>query len=195
MTVKQIQCLLTYLGYSPGTIDGIEGRNTQGAIRAFQADYGLTVDGIPGAATQKMLIGAIAGTAVKVEKPISGTEPKTGTFWDSIKYFTRDEPYIACPCGRCGGFPVEPAEKLMRMADAVREAAGRPMVPTSTVRCDAHNAEVGGVATSRHRLGHAMDFVIPGMTANQILTIVRRQKNVVYCYAINGRAVHMDIGN
>ena len=67
MTVMQIQCLLTYLGYSPGTIDGIEGRNTQGAIRAFQADYGLTVDGIPGAATQKMLIGAIAGTAVKVE--------------------------------------------------------------------------------------------------------------------------------
>nr|DAW36561.1 MAG TPA: N acetylmuramidase [Caudoviricetes sp.] len=65
MTVKQIQCLLTYLGYSPGTIDGADGRNTQGAIRAFQADYGLTVDGIPGAATQKMLIGAIAGTAGK----------------------------------------------------------------------------------------------------------------------------------
>ena len=62
MTIMQIQCLLTYLGYSPGSIDGIEGRNTQGAIRAFQADYGLTVDGIPGAATQKMLIGAIAGT-------------------------------------------------------------------------------------------------------------------------------------
>ena len=91
MTVKQIQCLITYLGYSPGTIDGIEGRNTQGAIRAFQADYGLTVDGIPGAATQKMLIGAIAGAAVKVEKPESSDAPKTGTFWDDIKYFTREE--------------------------------------------------------------------------------------------------------
>ena len=71
MTVKQIQCRLTYLGYSPGAIDGIDGRNTQGAIRAFQADYWLTVDGIPGSATQKMLIGAIAGTAVNVEKPES----------------------------------------------------------------------------------------------------------------------------
>ena len=38
MTVKQIQCLLTYLGYSPGTIDGIEGWNTLGEIRAFQAE-------------------------------------------------------------------------------------------------------------------------------------------------------------
>ena len=69
MTVKQIQCLLTYLGYSPGAIDGIEGRNTQGAIRAFQADYGLTVDGIPGAATQKMLIGAIAGREILQRLP------------------------------------------------------------------------------------------------------------------------------
>ena len=108
MTVKQIQCLLTYLGYSPGTIDGIDGRNTQGAIRAFQADYGLTVDGIPGAATQKMLIGAIAGTAVKVEKPESSTPQKTGAFWDGIKYFKREE--FRCPCGKCGGFPVEPKE-------------------------------------------------------------------------------------
>lgn len=198
MTIKQVQCLLTYLGYSPGTIDGADGKNTQAAIRAFQAQEGLAADGIAGAKTQAALKDAVWKERFAKDNivPSSGQPPdKTGTFWDDIKYFTRNEPYIACPCGRCGGFPVEPAEKLMRLADAVREAAGKPMVPTSTVRCDAHNAEVGGVATSRHRLGYAMDFVIPGMTANQILDIVRRQKNVVYCYAIDGNAVHMDIGN
>lgn len=119
MTIKQIQCLLTYLGYSPGTIDGIEGRNTQGAVRAFQADYGLTVDGIPGAATQKMLIGAIAGTAVKVDKPISSTPQKAGAFWDGIKYFKREE--FRCPCGKCGGFPVEPKEALVKQLVSIRE--------------------------------------------------------------------------
>ena len=198
MTIKQIQCLLTYLGYDPGPIDGLYGANTRDAVKAFQRAEGLTVDGIAGEQTQIRLKDAVWQDrfAKANTVPSSGQPPdKTGTFWENIKYFTRDEPYIACPCGRCGGFPVEPAEKLMRLADAVREAAGKPMVPTSTVRCDAHNAEVGGVATSRHRLGHAMDFVIPGMTANQILTIVRKQKNVVYCYAINERAVHMDIGN
>ena len=194
MTIRQIQLLLAYLGYSPGEIDGADGKNTQAAVRAFQADYGLTVDGIPGAATQKMLIGAIAGTAEKVKQPETPVL-KTGTFWDEIKFFTRSEPFIGCPCGRCGGFPVEPAEKLMRLADAVREAAGKPMVPTSTVRCDAHNAEVGGVLTSRHRLGHAMDFWIPGMSSAQVLAIVRKQPDVVYTYAIDGSAVHMDIGN
>ena len=200
MTIKQVQSLLTYLGYNPGAVDGADGGNTQAAVRRFQAAEGLGVDGIAGSKTQAALLAAVAAGRVYV--PPDDTSVTAGTsggaganWWGDIKYFTRDEPYIACPCGRCGGFPVEPAEKLMRLADAVREDAGKPMVPTSTVRCDAHNAEVGGVPTSRHKLGHAMDFVIPGLTANQILTIVRRQEGVVYCYAIDGSAVHMDIGN
>ena len=158
MTVKQIQCLLAYLGYSPGSIDGVEGRNTQGAVRAFQADYGLTVDGIPGAATQKMLIGAIAGTAVKVEKPESGDAPKTGTFWDDIRYFTREE--FRCQCGGkyCNGFPAEPAEETVRMADEIRRRAGVPLNVNSGVRCKRHNAEVGGVSNSQHLHGLAADL-------------------------------------
>lgn len=202
MTVKQRQCLLTYLGYNVGPIDGADGPKTRAAVTAFQGDFGgLTVDGIAGEATEKALRHAVAyGMPERKQESAGGAASTgasggTGTFWDSIKYFKRSDPYIGCSCGRCGGFPVEPAEKLMRLADAVREAAGKPMIPTSTVRCDAHNAEVGGVKTSRHRLGHAMDFYIPGMSSAEILTIVRKQPDVVYCYAINDRCVHMDIGN
>lgn len=198
MNMKQIQQLLDYLGYSPGAVDGIMGKNTRAAIQAFQAAEGLTADGIAGANTQAKLKEAVWQDrfAKKNTTPSSGQPPdKTGTFWDEIKYFSRSDPYIGCSCGRCGGFPVEPAEKLMRLADAVREAAGRPMVPTSTVRCAAHNREVGGVANSRHMLGHAMDFRIPGLSSGQILAIVRQQKGVVYSYAINAQCVHMDIGN
>lgn len=206
MTVKQVQCLLAYLGYDPGGIDGVTGQNTMAAVRRFQADYGLTADGDAGAMTKKMLVGAVAGTATKTAtavKPVAGADAgagaasdstaKTGTFWDTIKYFKRTDPYIGCSCGACGGFPVEPKEKLMRLADAVRAAAGKPMIPTSTVRCKTHNAEVGGVATSRHMLGQAMDFAIPGLTASQILSIVRQQKDVAYTYAIDDGHVHMDV--
>lgn len=199
MTIKQIQSLLTYLEYDPGPIDGLDGNNTRDAVKAFQAAESLTVDGVVGVQTEKALLDAVANGRVYKPPDGAGNGDTAGagapSWWADIRYFKRSEPFIACPCGRCGGFPVEPAEKLMRLADAVREAAGRPMVPTSTVRCDAHNAEVGGVPTSRHKLGHAMDFVIPGLTAAHILAIVRRQKNVVYCYAIDERAVHMDIGN
>lgn len=198
MNIRQIQNLLDYLGYEPGAIDGANGPNTRDAVKAFQRAEGLAVDGIAGSNTQAKLKEAVWADrfAKKNATPSSGQSPdKTGTFWDGIKHFSRSDPYIGCPCGRCGGFPVEPAEKLMRLADAVREAAGRPMVPTSTVRCEAHNREVGGVANSRHMLGHAMDFHIPGLSSGQILDIVRQQKGVVYSYAINERCVHMDIGN
>lgn len=194
MNIKQIQCLLAYLGYDPGDIDGANGRNTIAAVKRFQADYGLTVDGDAGVTTQKMLTGAVAGTAVKVDKPTKTEDgQQSGTYWDTIKYFKRSEPYIGCPCGKCDGFPVEPKEKLMRLADRVREAAGKPMIPNSTVRCAAHNKAVGGVDTSRHKLGQAMDFHIPGMTAAQILTIVKADPATAYCYAIDSSDVHMDV--
>lgn len=152
MTVKQIQCLLAYLGYSPGAIDGADGRNTQAAVRAFQADYGLAVDGIAGAATQKMLVGAIAGTATKVEKP------ETGTFWDKIQYFTREE--CRCKCGGkyCNGYPAEMSETTMLIADEVRRRAGVPLRNNSALRCQLWNAEQRGVANSNHMTGHAIDL-------------------------------------
>ena len=36
MTTKQVQCLLAYLGYDPGGIDGVDGQKTRQAIRNFQ---------------------------------------------------------------------------------------------------------------------------------------------------------------
>lgn len=200
MTIRQTQCLLDYLGYDPGPIDGLDGANTRDAVKAFQRAEGLTVDGVAGVQTGKALLDAVSNG--RVYKPPDGAAGKTvsvaaggPSWWADIRYFKRTDPYIACSCGKCGGFPVEPAEKLMRLADAVREAAGKPMVPTSTVRCKTHNAEVGGVWNSRHLLGHAMDFRIPGLPAAEVLSIVRKQKDVVYCYAIDAQHVHMDIGN
>lgn len=157
MTVRQIQLLLDYLGYSPGDADGIAGKNTRTATARFQADYGLTADGDPGAATQKMLIGAIAGTAEKVEQP-EAPVTETGTFWDEIRFFTRAE--FRCQCGGkyCNGYPAEPAEETVRMADEIRRRAGVPLNVNSGLRCQRHNAEVGGVANSLHRTGQAVDL-------------------------------------
>lgn len=160
MNIKQIQCLLTYLGYSPGDIDGANGRNTIAAVRRFQADYGLTADGDAGAATQKMLTGAVAGTAVKMEKPVPVPieAEKTGTFWDNIQFFTRAE--CRCKCGGryCNGYPAEMAEETMRMADEIRRRAGVPLNVNSGVRCKQHNSDVRGVWNSLHLTGQAIDL-------------------------------------
>lgn len=192
MTIRQVQLLLSFLGYDAGAPDGIDGEKTQSAVRLFQAQEGLREDGIAGSKTQERLLDAVVQGRMYTR-----TEPKaengTGDFWKDIRYFSRSEPYIACSCGRCGGFPVEPTEGLMRLADRVRQQAGAAMIPSSTVRCRAHNAEVGGVANSRHLAGKAMDFSIRGWTSERTLALVRQQQEVRYAYAIDGSHVHMDI--
>ena len=167
MTVKQEQCLLAYLGYYTGQIDGQWGGMSTAACRAFQKDYGLTADGICGAMTQKMMVAAVAGTASKVERPAEAEQeatdkPKTGTFWDDIRYFSREEFRCQCNGKYCNGFPVEPEEKMVRTVDEIRHRLGIPIgIVTSGgsgVRCPTHNAEVGGVYNSEHLYGRAADL-------------------------------------
>ena len=60
MTIKQKQCLLAYLGYYAGVIDGVWGDMSRAASEAFQRDYQLTVDGIFGVSNSQHLYGLAA---------------------------------------------------------------------------------------------------------------------------------------
>ena len=190
MTVKQAQCLLLYLGYSPGWPDNVAGEKTSGAASAFQADYGFPVTGKLDETTCKMLIAAVAGTAAKVEKT------KTGSWWDGIKYFKPDEDNICCPCPRCVGKKEYPTEALMKTADSIREELG-PMVVSSCRRCQAHNDELPGSAkNSRHIIGKAMDFNATKSTPAQIEACLTRRKaagEIRYWYRMNSGWYHFDI--
>ncbi|NAW35799.1 hypothetical protein GRB96_15435 [Halomonas alimentaria] len=48
-TIARVQDMLNRLGYSAGPVDGLMGRKTAGAIRAFQSDRGLDPSGQPSA--------------------------------------------------------------------------------------------------------------------------------------------------
>ncbi|MGM9949071.1 MAG: spore cortex-lytic enzyme [Lysinibacillus sp.] len=54
--VIELQARLQYIGYYEGNIDGIFGYGTYWALRNFQSDYGLTVDGIAGKTTKQKLV-------------------------------------------------------------------------------------------------------------------------------------------
>ena len=186
MTEKQKQHLLGYLGYYTGTPDGIWGPKSMEATRAFQRDYGLEVDGVFGPETEKRILEVIASG----EQPKETILPEAADWWKDIRYFTRAE--FRCPCASCGGFPAEPAEKLVHLAEQVREHFGSPADVSSGVRCPRHNAEVGGVWNSLHLTGRAMDFRVRGKTAAEVLSYVKTLP-VHYAYAIDDRFVHMDI--
>jgi peptidoglycan L-alanyl-D-glutamate endopeptidase CwlK len=53
--VKRLQKRLQERGFNPGLIDGVFGRGTDAAVRAFQASASLVVDGIVGRSTLKAL--------------------------------------------------------------------------------------------------------------------------------------------
>lgn len=70
--------------------------------------------------------------------------------------FDRSE--FACPCGACGGFPVEPSPLLVARLQNMRNLLGRPVIITSGIRCPAHNAEEGGKPNSDHVTGEGVDL-------------------------------------
>lgn len=196
MTLLQIQCLLQYLGYYTITVDGIWGPGSEQATKDFQAAEGLDDDGIPGKLTQAALLDAVANGRFKAADTTQPDSEETGTealWWNDIKYFTRAE--FRCKCGGkyCNGFPAEPQEGMVRAIDNVREHFGKAFTPNSGVRCPTHNANVGGVSTSRHLYGKAVDFHVPGKTAAQVLAYLATLPGLGYCYDIDGTSVHMDI--
>ena len=56
-SISSIQSKLNELGYSSGKVDGVRGKKTDAAIRKFQKENGLKVDGIVGPNTKAVLFG------------------------------------------------------------------------------------------------------------------------------------------
>ena len=175
MTVKDRQCLLTFLkkadgtSYYTGEVDGIYGRLSRKAIQDFQKDFcGLTVTGEADAVTDQAMIHAVAfgiperdpeAEPDAADNNVGDKEETTGSFWDDSEFFDREEFRCQCKGKYCGGFPVEPEEELVRVCNEIRRSLGVPVSIVdgggSGVRCPQHNAAVGGVRNSNHLYGKA----------------------------------------
>lgn len=63
------------------------------------------------------------------------------------------------------------AEKVM---DPLREFIKKPITVNSWYRSPEYNKKVGGAKNSQHTLGEAVDFVVKGMTIEEIYAIIIR---------------------
>ena len=181
MTVKQRQALLVYLGYLDDDVDGIWGRNSKSACVDFQRENGLDPDGICGPLTEAALKDCVEHDKLKGQntKPVKpNVEPETKPetkpteekelTWDDIKYFKPHE--FACKCGGkyCDGSVDKVDLRMVKKLDDIREHFGVECIVTSGVRCERHNAAVGGVRNSQHLYGKAADFVIKNVPAREV---------------------------
>ena len=210
MTVKDRQCLLTFLKKADGTsyyigdVDGIYGRLSRKAIQDFQKDFGgLTVTGEADAVTDQAIIHAVAfGIPERdqtednedvTDNNVGGSD-QTGTFWDEIEFFDPEE--MKCKCGGkyCDGYPHEIQPLLMQILDRARRWSGHPIVIVSGLRCKEWNRIQKGVATSQHQYGEAADVYFYGVSANAALAWLQSQPDVRYAYRIEGcNNIHFDI--
>lgn len=176
--------------------DGLAGPKTMEAMKLYQEAHLLPATGRVDDDTWDMLMLEIP----KIEQPTSpvpelDTGNQTGTFWDGIRHFKREE--FRCKCGGryCNGFPAEPKEQLVELLDAAREHFGRPAHIVSGLRCPTWNSIQGGVANSQHMYGEAADVRIDGVSADELLAFFQDRPGVRYTYPINGTNVHVDIPN
>ena len=83
-SVRDIQTALSNKGFDPGGIDGIWGRNTIKAVRAFQSANGLTVDGVVGPNTMAKLFGGGA-PAIGGGAPAAAADAAPAVWYEEAK--------------------------------------------------------------------------------------------------------------
>jgi hypothetical protein len=184
MTVKQKQCLLYYLGYYVGNIDGDWGTLSKTACKAFQQDHGLKADGVFGEATAKA-----ARAAVAADKTVT---PEVDD-WDDIEFFSKKE--FKCKCGGryCDGYPADIDLTMVKYADEIRRHIGKPLGVNSGLRCPQHNRNEGGVDGSQHTLGTAVDLGKPsGVTPAKMAEIAEEVMGNTGGIGIYSWGIHID---
>lgn len=191
--VDNLQDVITSYAQTPLYNDGLAGPATMAALVWYQKAKGLTPNGVLDTETRTYILNS-AGFAT--DRNVGDTDeniPGDGTFWVEIRHFTREELRCKCNGQYCNGFPTEPQELLVRLAERARVYFGAPAHNVSCLRCQRWNALCGGVANSQHMYGEAMDIRIEGVSGDELLAFFLRQPEVRYAYKINDTNVHFDI--
>lgn len=97
---------------------------------------------------------------------------------------------FACHCG-CGASAVS-AELIIVLED-VRTHFASPVTIVSGRRCGKHNAAVGGVPSSQHRLGTAADIRVASVTPAAVASYLEKMYPGRYGIGRYATFTHIDV--
>lgn len=125
------------------------------------------------------------------EEPADREQEETGQPVMATAHFAMEE--YRCDCdGYCSGWPCPMNPALLDKIEALRGVFGQPVIITSGVRCEARNAEVGGVAWSFHMRGCAADLYCPGVAVGEMAGAAKDVGLNVLPYYAHGY-IHVEI--
>ncbi|WP_420490307.1 spore cortex-lytic enzyme [Neobacillus drentensis] len=119
--VLELQSRLQYIGYFNGKIDGVFGWGTYWALRNFQYEYGLPIDGLAGAATKAKLVKASKYNEQFVKKQIKSG--KKFTHYGGVDQRKQSAPSPKAPANKA------PTNKAPTNQAAPKPAAPKPAAP------------------------------------------------------------------
>ena len=199
-----IQKDLQFLNYYKGNIDGIIGSQSKQAIKDFQRDFNLVIDGIYGEKTNACLVKVIKEMqqilqCTKIDGMAGDETNNNYNQFKGIKHFKHYE--FKCPCG-CNEERID--IRLVKILDNIRDYYNKPLHISSGVRCPKYNNTLkGSVPNSWHlstRGGKASDIWLDNIKVTELLSHcidLRNQGKIRYTYtnntSMNG-VVHIDIG-
>lgn len=155
--VVYMQQRLTSKGYGVGAIDGKFGNKTLEAVKAFQAENNLTVDGIVGINTWNALENK-EGVVVK-EYSLS----RDGNMQISKNFKVKE---FRCKDG--SDRILIDTDFVTNKLQKIREHFDAPVTINSAYRTESYNKKVGGAKSSYHMNGQAFDIVVKGHTPLEV---------------------------
>lgn len=172
--VLAVQERLAQLGYDPGPLDGIYGTQTESAVRAFQSDHGLLVDGIVGPQTYRAL-----GIALPPQPPPGGTlpgRPEPGTHVRTLISAPNPLNMVALTFDDGPNQPT--TDGLLR---ALKDSGVRATWFVLGRQVQAHPGLTRAIAAGGHQLGvHAYDHVsLTGLSNAQIASQLDRTRDLI----------------
>lgn len=78
---------------------------------------------------------------------------------------------FVCKCGKCKEIPAALVPSVLKLAEQlnyIRTKIERPVKVNSGVRCEKHNANVGGKNNSEHLHGRAADIAVEGYNGSRL---------------------------
>lgn len=151
--VEKLQTLLNTAGCECGKVDGVFGKNTEAAVKAFQKENRLAVDGMAGLKTFEALF-------LKTK-----TEPKTEHF--KLSEF-KCHNGTKVPTAYYGN-----VQELMFQLEEIRAACGNAAIHIqSGYRTKEYNSNCSGASPrSQHLTASAADIKVKGMAPAEVYKI------------------------